>query len=95
MHFYRKTVEEGQALFTVGYWEPVTFRAPSKILAADSEIARTEHGLRWVPLMDTSSEYEAMALVNYMNGGTGAKFVWNDPDDDLRKLVRNREGGGK
>jgi len=69
MHFYRKTVEDGKALFTVGYWEPIEERT----------IARaTTGGLRWVPLMDTTEEYEAMALVNYMNGGDGRKFVWKD-----------------
>jgi hypothetical protein len=70
MHCYRKTVEDGQALFTVGYWEPIE----------KSAFARTDPnlGMRWVPLMDTSNEHEAMALVNYMNGGDGKKFVWND-----------------
>ena len=70
MHFYRKSVEDGQALFTVGYWEPIE----------KSTIQRTDPnlGLRWIPLMDTSDEREAMALVNYMNGGNGRPFKWEE-----------------
>ena len=78
MHFYRKTVEDGQALFTVGYWEPITYATTSGRILTGEDVARAEHGLQWVPLMDTSNEHEAMALVNYMNGGDGKKFVWNE-----------------
>ena len=64
MHVYRKTMEEGEALFTVGYFIPGS---------------ETKHGLpAFTPLMDTSNEHEAMALVNYMNGGAGGKFVWSE-----------------
>jgi hypothetical protein len=77
MHCYRKTKEGENWLYTVGYYEP--------------ESGSPGMRAKWVALVDTSSEYEAMALVNYLNGGDGKKFVWNDTDDDLRQLVRDRK----
>jgi hypothetical protein len=62
MHFYRKTVDkEGKPLFTVGYWEPVE----------KPIVGTTSGGLRWIALCETTDEFEAMALVNYI------KRRWN------------------
>lgn len=68
MHCYRKTKEQDEFknvkwLYTVGYYEPHTFRG---------EVNVTEY--LWVPLEDTSDEYEARAMVNYLNGGAGYLF---------------------
>jgi hypothetical protein len=60
MHCYRKTKEEGQWLYTVGYFIP----------DPHGEVT----GWKWVPLEDTSKEEEARALVNYLNGGDGMAF---------------------
>jgi len=62
MHVYRKTVEDGMALYTVGYYIPGS---------------ETKHGLpAFTSLMDTSQEEEARALVNYLNGGNGTQFAY-------------------
>ena len=86
MHFYRKNVGklegEGESLFTVGYWAPPEqkIKDPTK-----------PGGLVWVPLVETTDEYEACAWVNYLNGGDGKKFDYRDPDKDLRDIIRDRK----
>lgn len=67
MHCYRKSKEEGNWLYTVGYWEPRMDAFP----AGNQGMFYV-----WVPLEDTSREDEARALVNYLNGGTGAQFAY-------------------
>ena len=83
MHFYRKTIDkDGKALFTMGYWEPIEL--------GRSLTQQSPGGLRWVALCETTDEFEAMALVNYMNGGAGQRFVYTDEDKGLRDLIRER-----
>jgi len=57
---YRRHKEEGVWLYSVGYFEPVNREQTG------------DYG--WVPVEDTSNEWEARALVNYLNGGSGGPF---------------------
>jgi hypothetical protein len=61
VHVYKKTKEEGNWLYTVGYYYPHMIH--------DGSV-----DYRWVPLEDSSDEGEARALVNYLNGGMGYLF---------------------
>ena len=63
IHCYQRTREEGNWLYTVGYWAP-------KPRSDDMQ------EWYWVPLEDTSNEEEARALVNYLNGGDGRPYPY-------------------
>jgi len=60
IHVYHKHREDGNWLYTVGYYEPHS----------------DDHGTfyKFMSLEDTSREDEARALVNYLNGGEGRTF---------------------
>ena len=61
MYVCRKHKEDGNWLYTVGYYYPHMLQ--------DGSV-----DWRWVPEEDTSREDEARALVNYLNGGEGRTF---------------------
>jgi hypothetical protein len=62
MHVYRKIREGANWLYTVGYWIP----------------GAAKDGGAWEALEDTGKEEEARQLVNYLNGGNGKPFSWNE-----------------